>query len=317
MCRSAVAGWIAPLAARWCGPVRPSRPVSFVPDPREPAADSRSGRRYFSKSGPPSEPARPPPGASPDSSYVSIRKPCSSASATPAAISVSRPSPWRIPANERGGRAGARRSNSEAMVMSVAIVTVVPASDSSLEHAAALRRAERGSGSDQPFERAGERYAQLLAPGRQQLLGHEWIAARSLRDQQERRRRGPRALDRLDQLGQLGPLQRRHLHARDRGRRGEGRERSPQRVRPEQPVGLVRGHEHDPLATSDAGKERDQATGRGIGVVQVLEQTRPRAAAPPVARAAPARPRTCAPRATPGRRCAADPAAAPDPPVVI
>ena len=51
------------------------------------------------------------------------QEPCSSPSAAPAEMSLSRPSPLRPPLAERGGRAGARRSNSAAIASSIGSVT--------------------------------------------------------------------------------------------------------------------------------------------------------------------------------------------------
>ena len=137
------------VAAAEREPVRPSRPGGrplslsppATPAPRPPAARPPSRReadrpsrlsRPVSRACSPPQPPRPPPAAPPGPSNVSIRNPCSSASATPAEKSDSRTSPWRAAVDERGGRAGDRLSNSDAIDISVGMVTIDPANESSL-----------------------------------------------------------------------------------------------------------------------------------------------------------------------------------------
>ena len=76
------------------------------------------------------------------------------------------------------------------------------------EDAPALRRSKPHAGDDQVFERARQRCAGQLAPGSEEFLGNERVAARALRHEHEGRTRWPLALDPFDQVRKVAPPQR-------------------------------------------------------------------------------------------------------------
>ncbi len=140
------------------------------------------------------------------------------------------------------------------------------------QDAAALGRAAGQPGRDEVGQRSRERRALELAPRGDQLLDDERRARRAFRDQHHDRRRRPLAVDPLDQAGDLAPGERRQVDPDRRPEAGlDDRQVLPQRVLPGQPVRLVRQHERDPLVSRDAGEERGERPGRGVGRVEVLE----------------------------------------------
>ncbi len=140
------------------------------------------------------------------------------------------------------------------------------------QHAAAFGRATGQASDDQLVERAGQRRAGQLTPGGQQLLGHQGIAPRALRYQEQDRGRGALAFDPLDQPGELVPAQGLEQQALRRARRvGHRAERFVEGMAASQLVGLVGGHDAQPPRPRDPGQEGRQRPGSGVGIVEVLE----------------------------------------------
>ncbi len=140
------------------------------------------------------------------------------------------------------------------------------------QHPPALDGADGQPPDDQLVERARQGGGRQLAPGGQQLLGHERAPAGPFGDQQQQARRRALALDAFDQRGQLRAVEPRHRQPLERVRCvGDGRHRGDPRVVVRDDVRLVGGDQHEPLVRGDPGEERDQAAGRGIGAVEVLE----------------------------------------------
>ena len=207
-------------------------------------------------------------------------KPCSSASASPAARSASRPpaprrgrvverggSARRLDRLERGGRAG------EALPVHRAL-----GGGEDPQHAAAFGRAAREPRRDEVGERSREGGAAELAPGRDQLLDDERRSRGPLGDEDHDRGGRPLAVDALDEPGDLAARERREVDADRRPQaRLDHREVLAQLVLAGEPVGLVREHEADPLVARDPGHERGEGAGRGVGGVEVLERDDDRA----------------------------------------
>ena len=106
---------------------------------------------------------------------------------------------------------------------------------------------------------------------RDELLGDERVSARALGHEQQRRRGSTAAVDRLDQLAQFRSIEGRELRTDHRRGRGEGCERGLERVRADEAVGLVRGHQHQTLPPRNPRQEGHETASRCVGVVQILE----------------------------------------------
>ena len=112
------------------------------------------------------------------------------------------------------------------------------------------------------FERAGQRRAGELAPGGEELLGHERIATRPFRDEQQDRCRRALALDPLDELGELVTVERRQGQlGRRLGPVGHRREGGLERMAAGQLVGAVRPEDAQPRPVGRPGRGTSPAPG--------------------------------------------------------
>ena len=163
-------------------------------------------------------------------------------------------------------------SNAAATAASWAAPSGRSASDEQAQDAPALLGADRQPGDDELVERAGQRGARQFAAGGEELLGDERQAAGPFGDEEQQAGRRAFALDPLDQRGQLVAVERRQRQALGRARAGGDRAevRRP-RVVAADDVGLVRADDRQALFARDAGQERDERPGRGIGQMEVLE----------------------------------------------
>ena len=216
----------------------------------------------------------------------STRKPCSIASAEPAA-QVGVEDAVAAPRTRRRS-AGAGRSVVDLEVGRDA-PRAAPAS-SGRPAGAISRRTRRHSreridqpGDDELVERAGERRRRQLAAGGEQLLGDERQAAGALGDEQQQAGRGPFALDPLDEDGELVAVERRQGQplGRPRARRRSSRRSADPRVVAGDDVGLV-GGDDAPGAGRAAIRARNVTSARvaGVGAMEVLEDEHDR---PPLA----------------------------------
>ena len=117
---------------------------------------------------------------------------------------------------DRGGSPSTRPSNVAATAASSPRSSGRPAGASSRSDAPALGRAAGEAREDELLERGAERDAGQLAPGGEHLLGDERVAARSLRDEQQRGGGRALALDLGDELGEVEPVERPELESRRR-----------------------------------------------------------------------------------------------------
>ena len=234
-------------------------------------------------------------------SSFSTANPCSRASSSPAARSASRtPSPWRGPLDDRGGPLVASDLERLGDGGDRGPRQRPTGRGQQAQHAPGLGRADGHPGEDQVLERGRQRDRRQLAPGGQELLGHERAATRPFDDDDQHAGRRRLPLDRLDEAGQVVPAERRQGQAIRLARGAlEGPQVDGPRVVAADGIGLVGADDGQALGAGDPGEERRRACGSRRRRDGGPRSPAGSGAAPRAARGRPGSPRADAPDGAP------------------
>jgi len=173
---------------------------------------------------------------------------------------------------QRGARARLRRAALEHRMRGLP----TGGGDHREQLAGALRQRRDAQPHDVGDRRRHRRVA--VAPGGEQLLDEERVAARAGVQLGGERGRHRRAVDRLELAGDVVAAERLEVEPRDERPPRELRDEAPRRVRGLELAGAVRERERDALGPEVAGEERDEVARRAVGPVEVLEHDQERPA---------------------------------------